>query len=186
MKTLVILSHPQLDQSVANLAMIEEYKKSSLDITIHHLEATYSGYDIDVAAEQQLLLDADTIVLQFPFYWYSSPPALKNWLDKVLTYDFAYGSNGDKLKGKNLLLSISAGSPKEAYNALGYNHFNIFELLRPFEQTAYLTQMRWHEPMYVYGSMYIPNISKAKESIKHNTREHAVRVLNYLNDIVKE
>jgi len=48
------------------------------------------------------LLEHDRIVLQFPMYWYSMPPLLKKWLDDVLTYNFAYGSKGDKLKGKDL------------------------------------------------------------------------------------
>ncbi|MEU3281800.1 NAD(P)H-dependent oxidoreductase [Streptomyces antibioticus] len=27
-----------------------------------------------------------TVVLQFPFYWYSTPPLLKQWLDQVTPY----------------------------------------------------------------------------------------------------
>ena len=40
----------------------------------------------DVAREQQLLRDHDTVVWQFPWHWYWVPGVLKEWMDQVLTY----------------------------------------------------------------------------------------------------
>src|SRR3954464_14723420 len=43
----------------------------------------------DVLAEQEKLLWADTIVLQFPLWWYAMPAILKGWVDRGFTYHFA-------------------------------------------------------------------------------------------------
>jgi glutathione-regulated potassium-efflux system ancillary protein KefG len=48
----------------------------------------------------EALVEADTVALQFPFHWYSVPGILKEWIDRVLSYSFAYGSTGTKLHGK--------------------------------------------------------------------------------------
>jgi len=56
------------------------------DVTIHPLYEAYPDWSIDVTREHELLLAHDRIVLQFPFYWYSSPPLLKKWLDFVLLF----------------------------------------------------------------------------------------------------
>jgi len=45
----------------------------------------------DVLAEQEKLLWADTIIFQFPLWWYTMPAILKGWVDRVFTYHFAYG-----------------------------------------------------------------------------------------------
>lgn len=182
MKTLVILSHPNLAASVANRTVIEELKKSSQDITIRHLEELYQGYSIDVAAEQAALLAADNIVFQFPFYWYSSPPALKNWIDKVFDYNFAYGPEGDKIKGKNLIISTTLGGPQEAYLPLGYNHFRVGELLRPFEQTAYLTGLNYIEPIFTHRCVFSPEANNMTE-VEERARSHAKRVLEQLSQL---
>ena len=52
----------------------------------------YPDFKIDVAEEQKHLAAADRIILQFPFYWYSTPALLKQWQDDVLTYGWAFGS----------------------------------------------------------------------------------------------
>lgn len=178
MKTLVILSHPTLENSIANTTIIEQLQQSKKhNITIRHLETMYNSYDIDVAAEQQALIEADTIIFQFPFFWYAVPAALKNWLDLVLTYNFAYGPEGNKLKGKNLIISTTIGGSKEAYTPLGYNHFNVLELLKPLQQTAYLTQMNWHEPIFTHSMAVSTN---STEHIVVRAIEHSQKILSTL------
>lgn len=183
MQTLIIVSHPNLTSSVANSLIIDQFKKSNHSITFRHLDALYHDYCIDVAAEQAALLAADNIVFQFPFYWYSAPAMLKNWLDKVLTFNFAYGPDGDKLKDKNLLISTTIGGPQDSYQPLGYNHFNVTDLLRPFEQTAYLTGMNYLPPIFTHGCVYIPGIYNVKEDVEDRARCHAGRVLSLLAEL---
>jgi NAD(P)H dehydrogenase (quinone) len=45
----------------------------------------------DVKAEQEKLLWADMLILQFPLWWYSMPAILKGWVDRVYAFGFAYG-----------------------------------------------------------------------------------------------
>ena len=54
------------------------------DVDVRDLYARYPDYDIDVVAEQRALSCADTVVLQFPTFWFSVPPLLKLWMDEVL------------------------------------------------------------------------------------------------------
>lgn len=185
MKTLVILSHPSFANSLANKTIINELEQQC-DIAIRHLDTMYSDYQVDVAAEQAALLAADNIVLQFPLYWYSTPASLKNWLDKVFTFNFAYGPEGDKLKGKNLIISTTVGGPQESYTPLGYNHFPIAELLKPLEQTAYLAQLNWHTPIFTHRCVYIPGVYNVKEEVEERACAHAQRLLDALNTIRKD
>src|SRR5690606_20152940 len=37
----------------------------------------------DVRAEQEKLLWADTVIFQFPLWWYTMPAILKGWFDRV-------------------------------------------------------------------------------------------------------
>jgi len=84
MKTLVIITHPNLDQSRINRTWMQELKKHE-EITIHALYQAYPDGKINVAHEQSLLESHDRIILQFPFYWYSTPSLLKQWQDEVLS-----------------------------------------------------------------------------------------------------
>ncbi|WP_211903832.1 NAD(P)H-dependent oxidoreductase [Ralstonia syzygii] len=80
----------------------------------------YPRYDIDVDDEQQRLAEHDAIVFQFPLYWYSTPPILKEWQDLVLEHGFAYGETGAALKGKPWLCAATAGASHGAYAFDGY------------------------------------------------------------------
>lgn len=140
--TLVIVAHPNLTGSVVNKTLMERVLQDD-NITVHDLYAAYPDGQIDTAYEQQLLLNPDRIVFQFPFYWYSSPALLKEWMDVVLLYGWAYGTEGTQLHGKECGLAISTGGPEAAYQAGGYNNYSISELTKPFQATANLTGMRF-------------------------------------------
>ncbi|WP_199836286.1 NAD(P)H-dependent oxidoreductase, partial [Streptomyces sp. NRRL F-4489] len=45
----------------------------------------------DIADEQRKLAWADTLVLQFPLWWYGMPAILKGWFDRVFVKGFAFG-----------------------------------------------------------------------------------------------
>jgi NAD(P)H dehydrogenase (quinone) len=87
----------------------------------------------DVKAEQEKLLWADVLILQFPLWWYSMPAILKGWVDRVYAYGFAYGVGehsdkhwGDRfgegtLAGKRAMLVVTTGGWEEHYSARGIN-----------------------------------------------------------------
>jgi len=145
-RILLIYAHREPAASRVNRALLGA-ADSLLNVTVHDLTARYPDLRIDAEHEQRLLLEHDTIVLQFPFYWYSTPAILKEWQDAVLAYGFAYGPNGDKLRGKKLMIATTTGGPAEAYEAGGYNQFTLSELLRPLQATANLAGMRY-EPIF--------------------------------------
>ncbi|MFE3892663.1 NAD(P)H-dependent oxidoreductase [Priestia sp. YIM B13446] len=167
-KTLVIVAHPNLTTSVINKTWKDRLIQET-DITVHDLYATYPNGNIDVAYEQQLLLEHERIVFQFPFYWYSSPSLLKEWQDVVLTYGWAYGSEGTKLRGKEFMLAISTGGPEEAYQAGGYNLFSMSELTKPFQATSNLTGMRFL-PTFTKQGVRVLTDEQVRESAEELVR----------------
>ncbi|AZB44032.1 general stress protein [Bacillus sp. FJAT-42376] len=162
MKTLVLTAHPNMEQSKVNKVWMNRLQQEK-QVTVRDLYALYPDFKIDRETEQQLLLEHDRIVFQFPFYWYSSPALLKEWQDMVLTYGFAYGSEGTKLHGKEFMLAISTGGPAEAYQSGGYNHYSMSELTRPFQATANLCGMHFLPSFLLQGMMALDE-EKLQES----------------------
>jgi len=150
-KVLVLFAHPSQHRSEANKPLFERAQKIE-GVTCVDLYAEYPTFKINIDREQQRLRDHDTIIFQFPLYWYSTPAILKEWQDLVLEYGFAYGTDGHELEGKKLFCSITAGGKEDAYQSDGYNHFKIRELLYPIEQTASLCGMTYLAPFTLFGS----------------------------------
>lgn len=182
-KVLVISGHPDLQKSFTNTVILEELNSSLSDVEIRRLDALYPDFKIDVAAEQAALIKADVVVLQFPFYWYSVPGLLKQWIDDVFSYNFAYGAEGDKLKNKDLILSFTVGGPTESYDPLGYNHFTIEEMVKPLQQTVYLTGMNYREPVYTHSMVYIPGVYNELEDVQGRAKEHATRLIGEIENL---
>lgn len=159
MKTLVIISHPEISESGSQQFLLSSIPESE-SVKVHHLEGAYPDSQIDVAAEQQLLKQFDRILFQFPFYWYSSPPMLKQWQDEVLTYGFAYGKNGHALSGKEFGLVLSVGIKESEYQAGGKEVFSINELTKPFQAVAVKTGMTYLKPFVIYQFPYMTEEQK--------------------------
>lgn len=167
MKLLILHAHPRLSGSVVLRAMLRAV--SGLDgVTIVDLYAEYPDLAIDVAREQQRLLAHDVVVLQHPFYWYSSPAIIKEWQDLVLENGWAYGPGGTKLAGRFLMNAISTGGSEAAYHHEGRNRFEIKDLLSPFNQTAYLCSMAYLAPFVIHSGrrMGEAQLSTAAESYR--------------------
>ncbi|CAH0533593.1 Glutathione-regulated potassium-efflux system ancillary protein KefG [Vibrio stylophorae] len=180
-KVLVISGHPELATSNTNQLILNQLESQLEQVEIRRLDSLYPDYQIDVEAEQQALLSADIVVLQYPFFWYAMPAILKKWLDDVFCYNFAYGSKGDKLKGKVLLASFTIGGPEEAYDPLGFNHFTIEQLMHPMQQTAYLSGMQYHKPIYSHGMVYIPGVYNTLEGVQAKAMTHAERLIDAIH-----
>jgi glutathione-regulated potassium-efflux system ancillary protein KefG len=149
---LLIVAHPALHHSRANAALLG-VARARREITFHDLYQEYADFLIDVEAEQRRLVDHRLIILQFPMYWYSTPALLKEWLDMVLLHGFAYGRDGTSLRGKTLLVAVTAGGDAAAYHPEGINRFSMAEFLRPLEATAHLCGLIWAEPFIVHDSI---------------------------------
>jgi glutathione-regulated potassium-efflux system ancillary protein KefG len=166
MKVLIVFAHPAFETSRINLAL-HQAVKALPDVTWHNLYDTYPQQMIDVQHEQSLLNEADALVLQHPLYWYSCPALMKNWLDSVLTLGWAYGEGGTALRGKAFLQAVSSGGPEAVYQRGGYNNFTLAELLRPFEQTADLCEMSYHQPFFTQGVRNLTEPVLAEQAAKY-------------------
>lgn len=183
-KVLVVLAHPDLKKSIANNIIIKQIKGIK-EVEIIDLYKKYPDFKIDVEAEQKAVDESHLIVFQFPFYWYSVPSLLKEWLDKVFAYDYAYGPNGHMLEGKEFLISTTVGGPSDSYKEGGYNNFTIEELLRPLEQTAKLSNMVFSTPMVSHDTFYVEGGHNKKEDVEYEARAHARRLFNFITSRVE-
>ena len=115
-------------------------------------------------AEQEKLLWADTVIFQFPLWWYTMPAILKGWVDRVFTHRFAYGVGehsdtkyGERfgegtLAGRKALLSVTVGGPEAHYAARGING-PIDDLLFPIHHgILYYPGIEALPPFVLYGA----------------------------------
>lgn len=124
----------------------------------------------DVKAEQEKLLWADVLILQFPLWWFSMPAILKGWVERVYARGFAYGVGehserrwGDRygegmLAGKRAMLIVTAGGWAEHYSARGING-PIDDLLFPIN----------HGILYYPGYEVLPPFVVYQADRLHNT-----------------
>lgn len=152
MKTVVFVFHPNLKESRVNKKLSESLSEEN-NVVVRNIYDIYLNGEIDVQAEQAIMEQADRIVLQFPFYWYSSPSLLKQWEDAVLQYGWAFGANGDKLHGKELLIVTTTGAT--GYSRTESVKYTVEELLRPFQATSNLIGTSYLKPYIVSNSMAI-------------------------------
>ncbi|GAB4516074.1 MAG: NAD(P)H-dependent oxidoreductase [Anaerolineae bacterium] len=68
----------------------------------------------DIIEEQAKIIWAEMLIFQFPLWWYSFPAIMKGWVDRVLTYGFAYGM-GRSLNRKRAMLVITTGGPVRTF-----------------------------------------------------------------------
>ena len=150
-KILILFSHPKFEKSRVNQTLIHHITGKE-NVTVHDLYEEYPDFNIDVDVEKELLNTHDVIIWHHPLYWYSCPPLMKQWLDLVLEFNWAYGPKGKALQDKICLNAITTGASKDMYCSKGYNSFTIEQFLRPFEQTAILCGMQYFPPFAVMGT----------------------------------
>lgn len=149
-KVLILFAHPAIRKSKINIALRQAVEGLE-HVTFHDLYATYPEFLIDVDREQALCEEHDAIIMQHPFYWYSSPAIIKEWQDLVLEYNWAYGSKASALEGKLFFQAITAGGSEDVYQRDGHNMFTVQELTAPFRATANLCRLNWLPPFAVLG-----------------------------------
>ena len=179
--TLVISGHTDLSASVANKTILETIAQRLPQAEIVRLDSLYPDFKIDAQAEQQRLLKADVIVLQFPVFWYSAPSLLERWMEETFRHGFSHGSTGDKLKGKKLVLSFTTGDPAEMYSHEGPMGYTIDEFLPCYKATCKLCGMEFAGYVFTGGVSYGARTTPEQvEAQKAKSVEHAQRLLGLL------
>ena len=149
---LVLVAHPSLEQSRANRRLMQAAASASARVEVRDLYALYPDYLIDTAAEQARLQAATLVVWQHPIHWYSMPPLMKLYVDEVLGFGWAYGPDGDALRGKDLWLVATTGGPEDSYRPDSYNRYFFDAFMPHYEQTATLCGMRFLPPLLLHGA----------------------------------
>lgn len=168
-KILINLIHPNLEQSRVNKFLIQKIQAEE-NMTINNLYSKYPDFKIDRKKEQELVLEHDVIVFQFPMHWFGAPTLLKEWFTSVFERNFAFGENY-KFEGKQFTIAVSTGSAKEVYSPTGNNKYTVEEYLRPFEGTANFVKMQYEAPFITNNSFAISD-----EELENTT-------INYLKHI---
>jgi glutathione-regulated potassium-efflux system ancillary protein KefF len=150
----VVYAHPYPQRSRANRALLDAVRDLP-ELEVRSLYDLYPDFAIDIEAEQAALLRAEIVVWQHPLYWYSMPPLLKLWVDKVLAHGWAYGEDQHALRGKVCQWVVTTGGDHAAFSPLGI-HGHVFDaFVAPVSQTARFCRMRWQPPLVVHGSRRI-------------------------------
>ena len=149
MTTLLLLAHPDIATSRVNRALLAGLDR--LDgLEVADLTQLYPNAQIDLAAERERLLRADKLIFQFPLYWYSTPPILKQWQDAVLTPIFYLEPDTAALmRGLPILAATTTGGPPASYEP-GALTMTINELFAPLRATARKCGFIWHNPFAVH------------------------------------
>jgi glutathione-regulated potassium-efflux system ancillary protein KefF len=154
MKTLVVVSHPYSDKSVA-IKALQQVAGEMKHVTVRHLEALY-GTDIgsfDLIAEQQAHEAADRIVYLYPIHWFNTTPMLKAYLNEIWTYGWAFGPEGTALKDKELQIVTTAGASEFTYSDEGLIRSSMDEVLTPMKASALFVGMKYNAPLAFYNAM---------------------------------
>jgi NAD(P)H dehydrogenase (quinone) len=150
-KILVVYTHPVADS----------FNRAILQATLRGLES--AGHDVKVAdlyaenfqpamiaedfvqfemkpmpaeilAEQERVEWSDAIVFIFPLWWWSVPGMLKGWIDRVMSYGWAWYDPTDPLSGtlneRKILVLVTAGAShaqlaKRKYDESFHTQLNV-------------------------------------------------------------
>ncbi|EMD27572.1 NAD(P)H-dependent oxidoreductase [Amycolatopsis azurea] len=116
----------------------------------------------DIRAEHEKLAWADTVIVQFPLWWYGMPAILKGWFDRVFVKGFAYGVQRPDgrtarygegaLAGKRAMVVLTTGTSQAAIGPRGING-EVSEILFPLQHGAlWYTGMSVLPPLTICGA----------------------------------
>lgn len=184
-KILVISGHPQLETSNANALILKRLEESGLDLTVHRLDALYpEGTPVNIDHEHDAMRSANTIIFQYPLYWYNVPAILKKWMDSVFTFGFAFGPDGSELAGKTFLSSVTIGSREQKYPAAETLEENmaIECFLKPVHALAEFSEMQVDEAICSFSMAYISGVHPDNKDVLMRAETHAERLIAALQD----
>ena len=118
--------------------------------------AAEQAFAVDLVREQDRVRRADLIIFAFPLWWGGPPAILKGWIDRVLSYGFAYvdGARFDTgfFKGKRGLLCVTTGGTLERFSEGGV-YGPIEHVLRPLQRlTLEYMGLQVSAPFVAYGA----------------------------------
>ncbi|WP_328583241.1 NAD(P)H-dependent oxidoreductase [Streptomyces sp. NBC_00370] len=144
-----------------------------LDVLNESQQAFESGtLSDDIRREQAKLDRADTLIVQFPLWWFSVPAILKGWFDRLFVQGYAqgvldpetgraqrYGNGG--LTGRRAMVVTTVGANAATTGPRGI-HGDINEVLFPvLHGTLWYTGMDVVPPLVVNGAVALSDADYA-------------------------
>jgi NAD(P)H dehydrogenase (quinone) len=91
----------------------------------------------EVKAEMDKLEWCDTLIFNFPLWWFGLPAILKGWVDRIFAMGLVYGAgkgvyDNGTYKNKTAFLTFTTGGPEIAYGDTGKNG-NLDTILYPIQ-----------------------------------------------------
>lgn len=185
---LIIYAHP--NSASFNHAILDSVVASSQGHTVivrdlYHLhldpiltwtefkQTLQHQYVPEIQQEHHYFQQADRITLIYPLWWMGFPAILKGYLDRVISYGFAYTDGKEKsiglLQDKQIQQFITLGNPIEEYRQKGY--------LQAFEHTLGYGLFNFcgieKVNMHYFGEIGLPttNYAAILENIKSTTEQ---------------
>ncbi len=153
MKKILIICHPKLNEdSKINKPLVNSITNSNIDIL--DLYKQYPDFDVDINTEQTRLLNYDEIIFQYPMYWYDTPALLIQYLEKVFSYNYAYGEKY-QLQGKALRVITTCGAEKKEFEQDGFNENQVNVFLEKYRLLTKFCNMKYKEPFVVYDTQHL-------------------------------
>lgn len=135
MNHLIVLAHPNPESfchalcqtatdalSHSGQAQIRDLYQLEFDPTLTLAELKGKTELPELEAEREYVRWADHLLFLFPVWWYDRPAILKGWIDRVLSYKFAYrveeGRGVGLLSGKTATVVATFGSRREDIEAI--------------------------------------------------------------------
>lgn len=190
-KILLVVAHPALEKSRNNIRLMKA--AAAVDqVQVRDLYELYPRFYINTQKEQEYLEQHDVIILQHPFYWYSIPALMKQYLDTVFTHGWAYGKGVNKLKDKIIFNAITTSGTRESYSEEEHNRFPLASYLVPVNQLAFVCKMRYLPPFVMHesgkadasaSSLHAKHFKTLLRMFSNNDFDpEALKALEYLND----
>jgi len=176
---LVIIGHPYDKESVFNNAVVDELKKLLPEADFDYLIKEYPDYKFNVEKEQKRVSAADTIIFQYPIFWFGWPAIIQKWIEDVYLHGWAYGSKGKAVVGKKAIFGFSSGEPKENFAACSASKFTAKQLFEPTPEIfAGFTQMKFLGVVYSDGIGYeLRTKPEKKNELLKKAKEHANKLV---------
>ena len=168
MKTLVLVSHPEYDNSMTE-AFLKQCQSDIENVDWVVLDNIQTDFIFDKEQEQQRLAQYDRILFQFPMYWYSAPALMKKYEDDVFTKNFIAHEQEGALNGKEMGIITTLGDPIKDYQVGGREGFSISELLKPYQAIAQRGQMKFLKPFVISQFAYMTDAQKQKLLIDYRS-----------------
>lgn len=141
----------------------------------------------DIYEEQEKLLWADVVVLQFPLWWFTVPAILKGWLDRVMAHGFVIGVPREaggwarygegRLAGRRAMLALTTGGREQQFLSRGING-DISDLLFHINHGVFhYTGMAVLEPFVAYRTARLP-----ERLFDELADRYVARLLNAMTD----